>query len=225
MMMMTRKYCVLLFVIFVPLVVVAQEKDFGIWYGISAEHKLSKKLEIDLSTSVRTYSHASKIEEAFVEGGLTYSLYRNLSIAGFYRLTKSIENNDSYYLRHKYMLDIKGNLPVGNISFSGRFRFQTTIKNYIKDEIDKFPFYTGRIKLKAVYKTPTFPLNPYVYIESFCPMFSAKSGTIEKNRYSAGMELSIAKHHSVEAEYIFQRDYQPHISDINIISVNYDIKF
>jgi len=225
MMMMTRKYILFLLFLSIPVVMTAQDKDFGIWYGISAEHKLTKKLEIDLLTNVRTFRNASKLDEAFIEGGITYSMYKHISIAGSYRLTKSIENNDSYYFRHKYMLDLKGNIPAGNLNFSGYLRFQTAIKTYIKDENDKFPSYTGKIKLKAVYKTPTFPLNPYIYIESFFPMFSAKSGTIEKNRFSAGVELSITRHNSVEVEYIFQRDYQPHLSDINIISINYKLKF
>jgi len=225
MMMMTRKYILFLLFLSIPVVMTAQDKDFGIWYGISAEHKLTKKLEIDLLTNVRTFRNASKLDEAFIEGGITYSMYKHISIAGSYRLTKSIENNDSYYFRHKYMLDLKGNIPAGNFNFSGYLRFQTAVKTYIKDENDKFPSYTGKIKLKAIYKTPTFPLNPYIYIETFCPMFSAKSGTIEKNRFSAGVELSITRHNSAEVEYIFQRDYQPHISDINIISINYKLKF
>jgi len=89
------------------------------------------------------------------------------------------------------------------------------------NENDTHPDYTGRIKLKAVYKTPVFPLDPYIYVETFRPMFSDLSGTVGKNRFAAGVNLKIAKRHLVEAEYIFQ----PHISDINIISVNYNIKF
>jgi hypothetical protein len=99
------------------------------------------------------------------------------------------------------------------------------MKTYIKDNNDNYPDYTGIIKLKAIYKTPTFPIDPYVYAETFLPMFSDKSGTVGKNRFAAGAELKITKRHSVEIEYIFQRDYQPHLSDINIISVNYNIKF
>ena len=91
-----------------PLLAYSQEKDFGIWYGISAEHKISKKIEIDLSANIRTFENASKIDEAFLEGGLTYSLNKNLSLAGSYRLIKSLENNDLYYLRHKYFFDLKG---------------------------------------------------------------------------------------------------------------------
>jgi len=224
-MMMTKKWCLLVLLISLPLALVAQTNDFGIWYGISAEHKINKKLEIDLSTNIRTFENGSKIEEVFLEGGLDYNFSKYLSIAGAYRITENLERNNSYYLRHKVFLDFKGSLPVRNFSLSGRFRFQTTSKTYIKDENDKYPYYTGRIKFKAVYKTTTFPVNPYTYFESFFSMFSDNSGTIERNRFSAGLELKITKRHSIEAEYIFQRDYQPHISDMNIISVNYDIKF
>jgi len=225
MMMMTRKFYLTIFLFFISLITYSQKKDFGIWYGISAEHKLSKKLEIDLSANIRTFNNASKIEEAFIEGGLGYALNKHLAVGGSYRLTKSIEDNNSYYFRHKIMLDVKGSFPVGNFNFSSRLRFQTGYKTYIQHENDIYPYYTGRIKFKAVYKTQTFPVDPYVYIESFCPMFSDKSGKIEKNRYSAGAELNITKRHSVDLEYIFQRDYLPHISDLNIISVNYNLKF
>lgn len=222
--MMTRKWSIAIFLFLLPLAAFGQDKDFGIWYGISAEHKLTEKVVVDLSTNIRTFNNAAKIEEAFLEGGIAYSFSKRLAIAGSYRLSKNIENNNSYYYQHKMFLDFKGNVPLGDFSFSGRLRFQTRTKTYIKDENDKYPDYTGRIKLKAVYKTPAFPVNPYVYVESFCPMFSDKTRTIEKNRFGAGLEFKIAKHHSIEAEYIFQRDYLPHLSDMNIISINYNIK-
>lgn len=225
MMMMTKKWITVLLLFILPLITFSQKKDFGIWYGISAEHKLTKKLELDLSTKIRTFSNAAKIEQVFLEGGLAYELNKYLAIAGSYRLTKNIEQNNSYYFRHKVMLDIKGSMPAGDFSFSCRLRFQNAIKTYIKDVRDKYPDYTGRVKLKAIYKTPTFPVNPYIYVESFCPVFSDKERTIEKTRYAAGAELRILKQHSVEVEYIFQRDYLPHISDINIISLNYNIRF
>jgi hypothetical protein len=225
MMMMTKKGCIILFLIFLSFATMAQKKDFGIWYGVSAEHKLTKKLEVDLSTNIRTFNKASKIDEAFIEGGLDYHFSKHLSLAGSYRLTKKIEDNNSYYYQHKLFVDFKGSLTPGNFSLSARLRLQTRTKTYIKDENDTHPDYTGRIKLKAVYKTPVFPLDPYIYVETFQPMFSDLSGTVGKNRFAAGVALKIAKRHSVEAEYIFQRDYQPHLSDINIISVNYNIKF
>lgn len=224
-MMMTRKIYIILFLFFFACSANAQDPDFGIWYGVSAGHKMSKKIELDLSGNVRTFSNASKIEEVFIEGGLTYNLNKFLSASGSYRLTKKIEDNNSYYFRHKYFADIKGNFPLKNFSFSCRLRYQVESKTYIQDDNDNVPGYTGRVKLKVVYKTPTFPLNPYAYLESFCPMFSKHSGSIGKNRYSAGVDVKVTKMQSVQVEYIFQRDYQPHLSDINVISVNYSVKF
>jgi hypothetical protein len=225
MMMMIRKWHAFFFLLFLPAASHAQEKDFGIWYGISAEHKFSKKLELDLLTNVRTFNNAKKIDEAFLEGGITYNLSKRLEIAGSYRLSKNIEDNELYYFQHKLFFDLKGNVPLRNLNVSCRLRFEEKTKTYLKDENADHPYYTGRIKIKAVYKTPTFPLNPYIYIESFFPMFSENSGTIGKNRFSAGLDLNIVKHHSLELEYIFQRDYHPHLSDLNILSLNYDIKF
>jgi hypothetical protein len=226
MMMMTiRKFLILFITLLLTGSVFAQDKDFGIWYGVSASHKINKKIGVNLSADVRTFNKAAKIDEAFIEGGLTYDFNKYLEAAGNYRLSKSIENNNSYYFRHKFFLDLKGTAPVGNFSFSARLRFQSRTKTYIKNADDLNADYAGRIKLKAVYKTPVFPINPYIYAETFTPMFSNKTRSIEKIRYSAGLELKIAKKQSVELEYIFQRDYLPDISDLNIISVGYGIKF
>jgi hypothetical protein len=222
---MTKKWCTVLFSFFLSIAAIAQARDFGIWYGFSAEQKLTQKIEIDLSANIRTFENATKIYEAFLEGGLAYNLNKHLALAGSYRLSKNIEENNSYYFQHKFFLDFKGNLQVSHFSLACRLRFQTRFKTYIKDENDEHPDYVGRIKLKAVYRTPSFPVNPYIYIESFFPMFSDKTRTIEKDRFAAGIEFSISKRHSIEAEYIFQRDYLPHLSDINIISLNYNIKF
>jgi hypothetical protein len=220
-----KKWCIFSFLIFLPFTAFTRDKDFGIWYGISVKHDIFKNMEINISAVVRTYDNASKIEQEFLEGGLEYKFNPNLSAMGSYRLTSNIEDNSRYYIQHKWFLDFKGNLPVADFSISCRLRFQSRIKTYIEDEEDKLPDYTGRIKLKALYKTLSFPINPYMYVESFLPMFSDKTRTIGKNRFSAGIEFAISKRYSIEAEYIFQRDYLPDLSDENILSVNLSIKF
>jgi len=56
-------------------------------------------------------------------------------------------------------------------------------------------------------------------------MFSDQSDAVSKVRFSAGVELKITQVHSVELGYIYQRDYTPRLSDLNIISLNYNISF
>ena len=226
MMMMTTKQLVLVLV-FMGAVVsgYSQKDDFGIWYGISTEHKLFNKFELCLSTCVRTFDNASKIEEAFLEAGVTYKFNKYLAAGGSYRITENIEKNNSYYLRHKWFLDLKGSLPAGDFSLTTRIRFQERYKTYFKDEEDKIPDSHLRWRLKVLYDIPSFPVNPFISAEAFIPVFSETSKKIDKNRFMFGAEYNIAKKHSLEVEYIFQRDYLPHLSDINILSVNYNIKF
>lgn len=226
-MMMTkiRKPLLFLTLFCLGICVYSQSDDFGLWYGISAEHKLVKKLELDLSACVRTFENASKIDEAFLEAGLTYKFNKYLAVGGSYRLTNCIEDNDTYHIRHKWFLDLRGSLPAGDFNFSARARFQERYKTYFEDENDKTPVSHFRGRLKVQYDIPSFPVNPYVATEYFFPVTSNADTKIDKKRYMLGAEYNIFKKHTIELEYIFQRDYHPNLTDINIISLNYNIKF
>jgi hypothetical protein len=111
------------------------------------------------------------------------------------------------------------------MELSGRVRFQRRYKTYFEDEEDKIPDSHFRFKLKATYKTPSFPLNPFVEVEFFCPVFKESDILFDKKRLSSGVEYKISKHHSVEAGYLFQRDYKPDLIDDHIIEFNYNFSF
>jgi hypothetical protein len=203
----------------------SQNDDFGIWYGVNAELPFAKKFDFDVSAVLRTFNNASKIEQAYLEGGVSYKFNKYLSLAGSYRMIDILEKDSKYHLRHRLFTDIKVSLPVGDISFSVRYRFQVQARSYIENESDRIPDYHSRLKLKVIYKIPKFPVNPYLGGESFTPMFDDSGRLIDKYRLSLGFEYKIAKKHYVEGEYIFQRDYLPHLADMNIVSISYNIKF
>jgi hypothetical protein len=223
--MMTKKTYLLILLLCATITSFAQDRDFGIWYRISGELKIINKLELDLSASLRTLNNASKIEEIFFNIGLTYKFNKFLSAAVSYRFTEFMEDDDSFHPRHKWFADLKGTLPLGDFDISARFRFQQRYKTYFEDENDKESRELVRIKLKTLYDVPSFPVNPYISAELFFPLFREATRNIEKNRFMAGFEYNISKKHTIEAEYIFQRDYFPKLSDMNIISVGYNIKF
>jgi hypothetical protein len=224
MMMTTKKLFLLLFLLCTASISFSQD-DFGIWYGINGEHKLVKNLALDLSGTIRTFQNASKIDEAFLEAGLTYKFNKYLAAGASYRFTEFYEDDNSYHPRHKWFADLKGSLPLGDFELSARFRFQQRYKTYFEDDNDKIADNHGRIKVKAYYNIPSFPVNPYIAAEVFCPMFTETTRYVDKKRFMVGVQYNIAKKHSVELEYMFQRDFLPHISDINVVSINYDLKF
>jgi MFS superfamily sulfate permease-like transporter len=225
MMMTIRRAIVVSLFSFLTAVIYSQDKDFGLWYNISIEHEFTKKLEVDLLTTIRTFDNASKIEEGFIEGEIAYKFTKFLSAAASYRITENIEDDDAYHLRHKWFVGLKGNLEIWDLDFSARVRYQERYKTYFEDKEDKIPDSHFRFKVKSTYKTPSFPLNPFIGAEIFCPVFKESDVVIDKKRFSAGVEYKISKKHSVELEYLFQRDYKPDLRDDHIISLNYKFKF
>lgn len=205
--------------------VLSQEKDFGIWYEIGAEKKIVKNLEISLATAMRTFSHASKIEEYFIECGLDYKLNKYLSLSGYYRLINNIEEDEKYYVRHRWFSDFKGSVDVGRFDLSGRFRLQERYKTYFEDKEDKIPDMHARFRLKAIYKTPDFPVNPYTSLEFYYPLNKYAKRDVDKKWFIAGIEYKISGKHVIEIEYMRQRDYRPKLSDDDIVSFNYIFKF
>jgi predicted porin len=224
-MMMTIKKSLLLFILLSTASVSFSQDDFGIWYSVAAEKKLHGNLGLDLDANVRTYTNASKINEAFFDIGVTYKFSKYLSAALSYRFTEFREKDDTFHPRHKWFADLKGKLPLGDFEFSARLRFQQRYKTYIQDLNDSESKETARIKLKALYDIPSFPVNPYIGSELFFPIFTQSVRSVEKNRFMAGIEYNFGKKQSLTLEYMFQRDYLPHISDINVISVGYNINF
>jgi hypothetical protein len=224
MMTMIRKILPSIFLIIIPLLGYSQTNDFGIWYCVNGEIRLVKSLYLDLSGNIRTFKDASKVDESFGEVGVTYNISKHFSVAGAYRLTDKIENDLKYHVIHKWFADVKAGGDLSRISLSGRFRFQIQQKTYMKNYEDSIPYYHGRLKLSAKYKTRKFPIDPYIAFETFWPMFKPTENKIDKNRFTIGLEYKINKHHSFDLEYIFQRDFKPTLSDMSIISIAYNFK-
>jgi hypothetical protein len=192
---------------------------------VDAKHELTSRLDLEISSFVRTFNNAHKIEQAFIEAGLEYRIEKFLSVAGSYRLLQNIEDNSRYYFQHKAFIDLKGQIDIADLRLVSRIRFQTRIKTFHEYVEDKYPEFTARFRFKLTYKTPSFPLNPYVYGELFCPLADDVETVVGKKRAAAGLEIKIYKNHSAELEYIFQRDYIPDMSDENILSICYCLKF
>ncbi len=216
--------CLVAFIYFLPESTYCQG-DFGIWYELNGEYSLTKKLDINLSADLRTFNNASKIDQAYLEPGVSYKLNKYLGFASSYRITNFLEDNSEYHIRHKWFEDVKVYYPLKHFSFSARFRLQIQTRTYLKHPEDRTTDYEGRIKLKVQYNIPKFPVNPYLSIESFSQLYENSQQLIGKYRFTAGLEYKIFKKQSVEAEYIYQRIYLPHLSGMNILSLKYNIKF
>lgn len=210
---------------FIPAVIFCQDNDFGIWYGIDAEHKLVKKLDLKLSSQIRTFNNASQIDQALIEGGLEYKINDYLSAAGSYRFTGKLEDDSRYHIRHKWFAEMKGSLPLNDFTFSARLMLQIMQRTYIEEEDDEIPKYAGRMKLKAEYDIPKFPLNPFLSVESFTPLFEQSEVLIDKERFATGFAYKMNKKHGLEISYILERYSLPETLFYHIVSLKYELSF
>ena len=222
---MKKKLLVMFVLISTAAFTLAQKKDFGMWYSITAEKEILKDLDLEVDVNLRTNHDLKEIEEGFADFGLGYKFNKHFSAGISYRYTQTREDDEQYHPRHKWFADFRAKTALGDFDISGRLRFQQRYKTYFEDENDKESKEHLRFRIKTAYDIPKFPLNPFVTAELFLPIFDDNvDRTVDKQRFTGGFKYNISKKHSVELEYMFQRDFFPDWTDMNILSVNYSLK-
>lgn len=223
--MMNRKAILIFSLVLVSLNLGAQDKN-GIWYEADASMKLIKKLKAEVAGSIRTDENGSHLYSYWVQGGLRYKINDYFSAGAYYRLIERIEDKDdtNLYTRHRFFIDLKGELPVNRFTLSARYRFQRQTRIYIEEPDDEVPGYSNRFKLKLDYNIPSIPLKPFIAAEAFSQTFESNDILVEKTRFSGGMIYNISKKHAVSLEYIYQKSQVSKPAEFNIFALNYSIK-
>ena len=208
-----------------PKSIYSRNNDFGLWGGFNAEYAFSRKVDFAAAGMVRSFDNATKIEQSYFELGAYYRLCKYFSVGGLYRFVSFRESDTHYHVRNKLLADIKGAYPAGNFSFSSRFRLEITKKTFFAEGADRSPDFTLRLKFKALYKFPEFPVYPYLGIETFSTVVKSSDKMIDKARDSFGLEFRLSKHNSIVTEYLFQKAYSKNAYSMNIVSLSYNLKF
>ena len=140
--------------------------------------------------------------------------------------------------RHRFNVSVAGSRKLGHFKFSLRERWQYTYRpehtvserwSFLKGEYDgKEHTYSGkgknvlRSRLQIEYDKKKCPLSPYANVELF------NAWSIQKTRYTAGLDWKVVKHHSLGIFYQYQDvrndddDFEP---NRHLIGAGYKIKF
>ena len=224
MVMMNRKLLVLSALTLFALQVTAQTNNYGIWYEAGASYKIIKGLKAEVSGSLRTDENASHIESFYFQGGLNYKIVECFSVGAFYRLIEKEEDDNAFHPRHRWFVELNGELPVNRFTLSARYRFQQQTKTYIEDPEDDQPGYYNRVKLKLDFDVPKIPLEPFISAEAFSQTFASNGIMIEKTRLGGGLAYNVIKKHKVSVEYIYQKSEVSKPEKFNIIAIGYSVK-
>ncbi len=242
-------FCSILLCQAVSGVATAQENDFGMWYEVGAEKKLSRKWNVSAEGDFRTRNSSKTVDRWSLGASAEYKIIRGLKASAGYTFLYS--NNEekmdmkrdglrynkwtpSYWgVRHRFHVTIAGNIDVGRWNFALRERWQYTYrpsvdgKKYDFDE-EAWTSVKGkgknvlRSRLQVSYDIPHWKFDPFANVE----MYNDNTG-IQKMRYQVGVDYKIRKTHIFGLTYRFQTVNDDDDDDKNshLIGLSYKYKF
>lgn len=145
---MNRKICAVLAFLGMSATSSAQSDDFGMWYELSSEKKLSQKWSLGVEGEFRTRNNTKTADRWSAGISAEYKITKGLKAAAGYtflydnnaeELTwkNSLPNKwtPSYWgSRHRLYLQLAGSVSSGHFSFSLRERWQYTYRPEAQDK-------------------------------------------------------------------------------------------
>lgn len=247
-----KKIFHILVLLMLPLVACAQSDDFGIWTSVSADKKINKKFSVGIDAELRSRDDASELDRwsvgiggqykltKWLKASAGYSLLRDNNYKVTYKATNGMPNKLAEYwgTRHRVNFSLTASQKLGNIELSLRERWQYTYRpektiderwDYDDEEYDGKPkTYKGkgknvlRSRLQLGYDIPNSHFEPYISAE----MYNAWS--VQKMRYSAGIDWKVSKKTAVGVYYIYQSvhdDEDDNEPNRHILGLEYKLKF
>ena len=228
----------------------AQSSDFGMWYEIGAEKKLSPKWTIGAEAELRTRNNSRTLDRWTVGLTAEYKIVKKLKAAVGY-VFMDINNQEEFDLksngiapnkwtpsywgaRQRFFVGLQGSLDWNRFSFSLRERYQLTYRHAADNQ--KYDFdnetwkdvkskvkHVSRTRLQADYDIPHCKFDPFANAELF-----AGEGGIQKMRYQLGVDYKLRKQHVFSLTYRFQNvngDDDEGDANSHLVGLSYKYKF
>lgn len=236
--------------LFTPMTASAQDSgdDFGLDFSLEAQKKLTKKWSVSLGGELRTRDNTKTVDRWSVGVGVDYKVFKWLKASAGYDLLIDHRDKSTYKpngdlnkeaifwgVRHRVNVALTASQKVGDFKFSLRERWQytyrpeKTVDRWDADDEEYEPkTYSGRAKhllrsrLQVEYGAKSANLTPYANVELF------NGWSLEKTRYTVGMDYDLSKQHSVGLFYRYQsvrNDTDNEEPNVHLIGLSYKYKF
>lgn len=186
-------------------------QDAELWTSLKASKKLSKKVDLALSTAYRLENNATEYKSSFIQFDAAYNLTKKWNVSSAYRYTD--RGNSNY--EHIWMLKSRYKYRLKPFDLSARFRYDFRVNE------DADTRQIIRQKVQAKYKRKKHFYRPFVFYEFFYTKTNVFSNY---NRYRLGLGSSfkINKKMAVELSYFLQSDQnQPRPEDSYVFDLGF----
>ena len=251
---MKRLLCIIWITIGAAMTASAQSDDFGMWYELGAEKKLSQKWSLGFEGEFRTRNNSKTADRWSAGLSADYKIVKGLKASVGYNLL--YDNNPeeltfnnsgdlkkwtpSYWgVRHRLNVGLTGSVDWGRFSFSLRERWQYTYRPEAQDKKYAFTYdaddYLSGYTLESVKGKGKSLLRSRLQVSYDIPhskfdpfanveMFNDKSG-IAKMRYQLGVDYKLKKKHVFSLTYRFQNVTGSDDNEVNSHLIGLGYKF
>ena len=211
-------------------VVVAQQDDWGVWTTIDVEKKFYKRWNTGAGFEYRSKDGLSLTDQMRGSLGVQYNPKKIPFKFGvnYTLIADKKQKRDIFVNRHRFTLNATGSYKFNRFTASWRPRLQATFYDEADKDADELDDYRWvvRNRFGLKYNIKKTPLKPYIQYELFNRIFSDLSPSYYKNRFSAGVEISIGKKHEFDIGY--KRDSELKNDKkyrFDVVSVGYAFSF
>ena len=227
----------------------AQSNDFGMWYELGAEKKLSRKWNIGAEVEFRTRNNVRTADRVSAGLSAEFKIFKWLKASAGYvflynnnkeELSMKSDNLRAnkwtpgfWGVRHRTHVSLTGSFDWNRLSISLRERWQFTYRPEAKEkkyDIDEDAWedlkskskHLLRSRLQLSYDIPHWKFDPFANVELF------NGWNLQKIRVQAGVEYKYKKHHAFALTYRFQKVNESNDDEevnSHIIGLSYKFKF
>jgi hypothetical protein len=201
----------------------AQVNDAGLWTSLSLEKRLNKKFSVELNQEVRLFENLSEVGSFYTEIGASYRLSKIFEASAGYRFINKRRLDDSYSIRHRFLVNLNARKKWGQVSSALRVRYQSQYRDVNSSEDGRIPENYLRTKLTFKYDLNK-RYQPVLSGETFFHLNHEEGVLMDGYRIGAALEYDLSKRSDVELGYLIDREVQrnnPWTNYVITLSWNY----
>ena len=222
-----RRYFIAMILLANVSFVFAQTNDWGLWTSIDVEKKLSKNWELDVAAQYRMKDQMSVTDQIRGSADIAFKTGKYIKIgAGYELIAKNKIKKETYVYRNRFRVQATTSYKYARFTANWRTRMQLTLlEDSKKSDVDNQEWvWRNRFGLK--YDIKNVPLKPYINFELFHQLFSDLDYSYYQNRFSAGIEYSLNKSHTIEAGYKLEKEVVgKNKNKLNVVKIGYVFAF
>lgn len=181
-------------------------QDFGGWFSIALEKEIINELYLTVEKEGRFEKNISKLDEHFLQVGISYEKIEFLRLEADLRFTEKIKGENVYEKEYRYNFDITLIKEINRFKGLYRIRYQNDDKDFFNYKTIDEEEHNIRNRLEVRYNVPKIKLEPYVNSEIFYEFDKELDPIFSKYRILLGARYDINKNNQLKLFFMLERE-------------------